>query len=144
MDMGFTTVLQLAVAADIITAVTGALIGAEVELYTNDVLPVPTSVIGDFDLATYTGYAAEAVAWLAPAISDSGEVEVVGIVGEFRPTNSAVPNDVYGFILTDGAGVLLGGGRFTDGPLPMNSALDQIIITPRVRPLVGGIGEVVS
>lgn len=144
MDMTATQVLNLAIAADIVTAVTGALIGAEVELFTDDVLPTSMSVLADFTLATYDGYAAEAVTWLAPSVSDDGKVEIVGTVGEFRPTGATTPNDIFGFLITDGGGNLLYGGRFPDAPLPMNTTLDQIIVTPRARPLSTGVAEFVS
>jgi len=144
MDLLATQVLDLDVAADVITAVTGALVTAEIELFTNNFQPTRSSVIGDFDLPTYTGYAAEAVTWLAPSVSDDGQVEIIGTAGEFRPTDAVTPNTVYGMLVTDGVTKVHYAARFPDGPLPMEDALDAILLTLRARIPAAGICAVVS
>lgn len=144
MDLVSTQVLDLDICQDVTTAVTGSLIGAEVNLFTNDVVPVRQSVAGDFDAPTYTGNGAEAVTWLAPSIADDGTVEIVGTVGEFRPTDAVTPNDVFGFTIENAGGDLLQAARFENGPLPMRSALNAILLTLRFRFVSGGVGVVVS
>lgn len=111
----------------------GLLDGAKVRLFTNDVQPVITSVVGDFTAATYTGHADKLVTWLAPSIADDGTPECIGTVPEFRPTDAVTPNTVFGAILIDAGAVMMEGGRFEGGPLPMESALDSILITVRLR-----------
>lgn len=124
--------------ADLIAA-DATLDGAEIALFQNDVIPSETSVIGDFTIATYTGYAAEAVTWYAPSVSDAGDPEVIGAVGEFRPTAATVGNTIYGALLLDTGGALLAACRFADAPLPMEGTLDSIVVVPRIR-LTGGGG----
>lgn len=142
MDLTSTKSLDLAATADIIA---GSLAGAKAVLYKTDVLPTFLSVIGDFTLADYVGAVPLAVTWLAPSVSDDGHVEVVGTIPEFRPTNSVTPNTVFGVLLTNGAGTsLLIGGRFDNAPLPMNSNLDAIVLTVRVREDITGFGVTVS
>lgn len=130
--------------SDMTTAVTGALIGAEVELFKSDTTPTPTTPLASYTLADYTGYAAGAVTWLAISIADDGSYEVVGTVPEFRPTGTATANNIYGWILTDGAGVLLAAARFDNPPLPMEDTLDSIILTVRVRVTPTGLAVAVT
>lgn len=125
---------ELEIAEDVLLAVTGMLTGAEVRLFINDFEPDRESVIGDYDPPTYTGNGDEAITWNAPSVSDDGTVEVVGTLGEFRPTDAVAPNDVFGAIILDGGGGLLDAVRFPAGPLPMNSALDSILLVVRWRP----------
>jgi len=122
----------------------GALDGAKVRLYVNDVQPVVTSVVGDFDPTTYTGHADKLITWLAPSIADDGSPECIGTVPEFRPTDAVVPNTVYGMIIIDSGSVMFEGGRFEDAPLPMESALDSILVTVRLRFLDNSIAVVIS
>lgn len=122
----------------------GALDGAEVRLYVNDVQPVVTSVVGDFDETTYTGHADKLITWLPPSIADDGSPECIGTVPEFRPTDDVTPNTVYGLIIIDSGGVMFEGGRFDDAPLPMESDLDSIVVTIRLRFLDNSIAVVIS
>lgn len=130
--------------ADMLTAVTGSLVGVVANLFTNDVAVDEDTIAADLTAATYTGNGTEAVTFNAVSESDDGVLEVVGIAGEFRPTDAVIPEMVYGYWLVNGAGVFLGAGRFDDGPLPMESALDSIIITPRLRITPSGTVQVVS
>lgn len=96
--------------------------------------------------ANYTGYAAEAVTWLAPSVADDGGVEVVGIVGEFRPTDAVVDNAIYTlWVLSAVTGTpLCFCARFDNAPLPMASPLNSLVVTLRWRPQTGGIVITVS
>lgn len=132
MDLTKTKIHDLAVAA-ILTAEDGPLDGAKIRLFTNDVNPDFNSVEGDFEDTTYTGHADKAVTWLAPAVADDGAVEIPGSVAEFRPTDAVTPNDVFGALLINADGEPLAGGRFEDGPLPMQSAMDSILMMIRYR-----------
>jgi len=115
-------------------AIAGFLAGAEIHLYKNNLVFDPaTTEIGDLVEADYAGYAAVVVTWGAASVSDAGDVETIGSAQTWRPTNSVTPNDIYGFFIDDGAGVLLAGGYFDGAPLPMNSALDVIRTSPVLR-----------
>lgn len=122
----------------------GLLDGAKVRLFVNDVQPVVTSVIGDFTVTTYTGHGDKLITWLAPSIADDGTPECVGTVPEFRPTDAVVPNTVFGALLIDAGAIMMEGGRFDNGPLPMESALDSILVTVRLRYADNSIMVVVS
>jgi len=133
---------ELLALADVIA---GALTGAEVHLYQNNVIFNPdTTVIGDLTEATYVGYVAQAVVWGVASVSDDGHVESIAVSLIFRPTNGVTPNDIYGYYIDDGAGVLLGGGSFDGAPLPMHSALDVITMTVVYRLVDEGYVSVVS
>lgn len=122
----------------------GVFDGAKVRLFVNDVQPTVDSVVGDFTVTTYAGHGDELITWLTPSISDDGFPEVIGTVGEFRPTDAVTPNTVYGAIIIDGTSVMMEGGRFDDAPLPMESALDSILVTVRLRFLDDSIMVVIS
>jgi len=93
------------------------------------------------DEATFTGYAAEVATWLAPSIADDGEVEVVGIVGEFRPTGTTIQNSIYTMFVLSAAGgtPLCFVGRFDNAPIGMGETTDSIVVTLRWRPRTGGL-----
>jgi hypothetical protein len=142
MQLVSTQILDLAVLSDITTAVTGCLVAAEVDLVQNDAPFDRASLIGDYDLADYTGYAAEAVTWLAPSVADDGSIELVGLVGEFRPTDAVTPNVIFGLLLRNAGGDILFAARFDAAPLSMGSALNSIVVTIRV--VVSPTGVVVT
>ena len=142
MDLVGNQTWDLAVTAD---ALAGVLTANKVALYQNDIIPTPNRPLGDYTEATYSGYAKEAITWSAPTLADDGSVEVLGIVGEFRPTSSVVVNSIYGLMLVDTTGAILyAAARFDAPPLPMNSTLDAIIVTVRVRIKAGGVVVTVS
>lgn len=119
----------------------GSLAGAELHLYTNNLVFDPTTVvIGDLTEATFNTYAAVALTWDAPSVSDDGHAEIMSQQVTFRPTDALVPEDVYGFYVTDAGGDLIAGGTFDGGPLPMRSTLDVSKMTLVYR--FGNIGYV--
>lgn len=142
MDLVPSQAFSLGVTAD---AIATTLDACKVKLFQNNIVPGPNTILGDYTEATYSGYAAEAITWSDPTIADDGSIEVIGIVGEFRPTSSVVVNSIYGLLLVDTTGAILyAGARFDAPPLPMNSVLDAIVPTLRVRITPGGIVAVVS
>jgi len=146
MDFVFPTTLSVSSLTALVAAgpPAGLLNGAVIELFQNDIVPSPSTLLADYTLADYDGYAAEAITWGAVSISDDGDPEVIGIAGEFRPTGATTPNAIYGCLILSGAGALLAAARFDDAPLPMNAVTDVIIVTPRVRQPSEGLGVVVS
>jgi len=133
---------RVAVLEDVIA---GVLTANKVALYQSNTNPTPETPIGDYTEATYSGYAKEAITWSAPTIADDGTIEVIGVVGEFRPTSSVVTNSIYGLLLVDTTGAILyAAERFDGAPLAMASVLDAIIPTLRVRITPSGVSVVVS
>lgn len=121
----------------------GLLDGAVLGLYSNDAEITDNNVRGDFTDATYSGNGDEAITWGVPSLSDDGEPEVVGVVGEFRPNAATVGNVIHGAMLLDDADGLLMALPFDD-EVNMNGTLDSLILTVRVRVTPGGLGVSVS
>lgn len=123
----------------------GLLDGAVCALGQADIVPTPATPLASYTIATYTGYGTEAITWLAPSVSDDGTPEVVGTVGEFRPTGTTVGNQIYTLQITNTGGtVLLAAARFTLAPVPMVSTLDSILPTIRIRATPAGLVAVVT
>lgn len=115
----------------------GPLLGLLVDLYQTPIAITPLTPLATFlaAIATFVGYAQGTVTWALPSVADSGEVEVVGSLATWRPTNSVTPNQIYGAYASLAAGPTLAlAGQFDTAPLPMVSNLDLIIATVRYRP----------
>jgi len=113
---------------------TGAVLdGATLCLFQNDISPTANTVIGDITACDYSGYAAEAITWLDPSISEDGHIEMIGIAGEFRPTASTTPNNVYGAYILGSGGALFAAGRLDDAPEYMGATTNSMLLTVRVR-----------
>lgn len=128
--------IELAYLADLVA---GAWAGAEVELFKSNTEVGRNVALGEFTLANYDGYAAEAVTFLAPSLADDGTPEVIATVGEFRPTGAVTPNDIYGILVLGALGEMLYQARFPDGPYPMDGLLTSILVTLRFRYGEGGL-----
>lgn len=132
-------VAQLARAAnDVAGILTGALVG----LYQTVIDINPSNVVATFTAGEcdYNTYAEQALVWADPSVADDGTVEVVAAALIFRPTDAVTPNVTWGmFILDTTAAFLLFAGQFDGAPLPLQSALQQVILTVRYRPATGSI-----
>ncbi len=144
-----TEAFDLAIAANglVAAAGVGALHLAKVDLFQTNIAVDRNTPLGTLvaAIATFAGYAQGVVAWNAPSRADTGEIEVVGILPEWRPSDSVTPNSIYGLYMTNAVGgALLAVGLFDNPPLPMNSALDAIIATLRWKPKTGWAEVTVS
>lgn len=109
----------------------GILEAPTVRLFKNNYFPSKDSVIGDFTLADFTGYATStAVTWGAPHVNADGNLEIQGGVKQFTATDGATPNTVYGYLLTTAGGALIAAERF-DVPVPVSAADDAVVVAPR-------------
>jgi hypothetical protein len=87
------------------------------------------------NVATFTGYVKTALVWDTPSVADDGTVEVVSHTITFRPSDAVTPNQIWGCWIEDStAAFVYFAGQFDNAPLPMTSALQQIIVTVRYRP----------
>lgn len=85
--------------------------------------------------ADYDGYAAQSLVWGTPVTAADGTVEVVATVLTFAPTGDTVSNSIYNaWVSNTGGTVWYFAAPIVDGPLPMESALDQMKVTIRYRP----------
>lgn len=117
-----------------LSAEDGILDGATLCLFQNNVVPNANTVIEDLDAADYSGYAPEAITWLAPTISTvDGEPEMIGTAGEFRPTSDTVTNDIWGAYILGTGGALFSAGQLDSPPEPFDSTLNNLVLTVRVR-----------
>jgi len=97
----------------------------EVRLFTNVINPSPTSVVGDFDGATFAGYAAQTLAtWVGPVpMLPTGRA----LIAQANFLGGAIvdPGEVIQgyYITTTAAAALLAAERFTD-PVPFAAAGD--------------------
>jgi hypothetical protein len=126
---------------------TGIHYHAKIDLFKGDITPTRDTLLSVYTAAKadYTGYGSDTVTWNAPSRADDGSIEVVGTMPEFRPSDAVAPNIIYGFWETlAGDGSLGFAARFDGAPLPMEDALDAIVLTLRYRPKETGMGSVVS
>lgn len=96
------------------------LVTPTVTLFTNNVQPGPASVVGDFDVADFTGYADATPVFSAVVNTSTGTIGIVGVASFVATTGSPfVSNVCYGWILSDGATAYYGGAKFAS---PVNFA----------------------
>lgn len=96
--------------------VTGAGMGdaAKVHLFVNDITPTPTTVIGDFDPPTWTGYGDQEVTWAGVGGTTANGAEMI-VTGSDWSSGADADATVYGWYMTDSTeAVLLWYGRFSD------------------------------
>lgn len=120
------------VAASILTAlvgVAGILNGALLKLFKNDVIPNVGTILADLVEADFTGYAASAaITWSVPVLGDDGLYRVIGDNKSFIAGSPlTVPNTIYGYYVTNGAGtVLLFAERYANSKI-INTAHQAIV-----------------
>jgi len=131
---------ELVLATNAKTAVTGVTVGSVMKLGKAALSISEFTTIAELQAneCDYGGYGSEAGVWSANSVDDLGRVELQGVVGEFRPTDSVTPNDVYYAWVENGAGDKLLAWECEGAPIPMNSVLDSYQATPRLRPKLEG------
>lgn len=127
--------------------IAGGLADAEIGLYTEAVPASRTTVKSDVTAveANFDGYAIANIDWQAPSIADDGEVEVVGIVPEFRPTGANVDNTIVGaYIQGNGDGEMKFFGPLDGDGIKMAKTTDALYLTVRYRPAAKSLTVTVS
>lgn len=125
----------------------GVLYGAKVHLGQADTAIDKTTPYADLSAqeADFTGYAATAVTWDVATTAADQTVESVTAAVTFRPTDAVVDNAIYNVWLSNaGSTAWYFAGPIVGGPLPMASALDQIILLIRYRPASGSIAVTIA
>lgn len=109
--------LALVVLANLVK--TNMLTTCKVHLFTAVANPLgPNTVLADFTEAAYGGYAAQTAAFNPAFVNVAGQAECDSPLLVFQPTNSATPEVVLGYYVTDSGGTaLLWAGTF---PAPVN------------------------
>jgi len=149
MNLSNTQQMDLDLAASGIASVAalGCLNAAKCHLFQNNIVVNRFTTLAALAAAeaTFAGYAAAAITWGAPSVADTGEVEVVGTVPQFRPTNAVTPNSIWGLYVTDSANAkLYFAGTFDAAPLAMGDNLHTITVTIRWKPATFAVVVTVS
>jgi hypothetical protein len=100
-------------------------------LYTNDRTPTNTDTLMQYTEASFPGYQAEGLYQATtPATNAAGKA--TSSFGQITWTLSATqgsPVNVYGWYVTNQAGVLIGAERFAGAPLTVQNTGDNIKVT---------------
>lgn len=99
-------------------------------LYTNNLTPAETDVVGDYTEVSGSGYAAK-----TPGSGDwtvtPGAPSNAALAQQTFAFNADLAEDVYGYYFVRAtSGELVWSERFTDGPYAINNNGDEIRITP--------------
>jgi hypothetical protein len=93
--------------------------------------PQNTSTLAQFTLATFDGYAAQALgSFPTPYIGADGFIHLTWGSVQWTMTGSVTPNVVTGWGLTNTAGTIWVGGNLLPAPIAMNGPPDGIIVVP--------------
>jgi hypothetical protein len=91
-------------------------------LYQNNHTPAITDTAANYTEATFTGYAAiNLVSWGNAFLNGSSISEMDEIARTFTQTGVGVTNNIYGYYVTDGAGVLIWAELNPNGVFNMNN-----------------------
>lgn len=127
-----TTPAQLNALAQMV-AVGGSFHTPTLQLFQNDVLPTPSSILSDLTLATFPGYAdVTALTWGAAYIAADGTVHITAPSQQFDCTGSATPNIIYGYMIVDAGITTLYGAERLPVPVSMNANHDAVIVLPDI------------
>lgn len=112
------------------TDATIGLNAGEMKLFTNDITPGPNTVVADLTEATFTGYAAAALAtWSPERVNASLQVVHTSPLASFAAASPfTVQEEVYGGWIEDAAGNYVMGFRFDNGPIPMGAVGDAFLV----------------
>ena len=105
----------------------------EVRLYQNNFTPLVGSVLGDFTVATFSGYAAQAPTFGAAAIDGNGNAKADASALSFTHNGGGTANSIYGWYMVDtGTGVVCQAERFAAAPLSFAVSGDDVTVTPHL------------
>lgn len=113
-------------ALEIVGLIRTALEDCTVDLYQNDYTPGASTVVGDLDVADFSGYAQKVVADLLPAyISPDGGAAAQIATQQWDHSGGATANTIYGAFVRNAGGDLISVVRFT-APVAMAALGDSI------------------
>ncbi len=120
------------VMVDGMTALTGTLNGVICQLYKNDMLPSSDSVLADFDICDFPGYADSAAIVWTPAFINALEQAVTTSdkVLTFRPTDDTMPQVAFGYVICDAGKANLKFAERFDQPVPLNDHNAAVHLVP--------------
>ncbi len=130
-------------AAELLVAASGfaGLLTPKIDLFTNDFLPLETSVLADFTLATYTGYVQGTGTLSAVYVSQPDNlVSVDALPVHFVGPTAGAGVDAFGWVMYDGTGPgIYAAGRFDTPPKGLVNLLDKVSVAIELH--LAGSGE---
>lgn len=81
----------------------GVLTSLKMELSSASFVPSPTTSMASITVATFDGYAAQALSFGSVLVDPSGVAKLIGTACSFRSTDGNVANTLYGYVIHDGA-----------------------------------------
>lgn len=97
------------------------------KLFQNNFTPLDTSILADFTIATFSGYADVAAPFLSPGL-DPQNVPVAPVQCIYS-TDGITPGVAYGVYVVDSTGALVAAARFDGAPYNFADAGDQLVFT---------------
>jgi hypothetical protein len=102
-------------------------------LYQNDYTPVEGSVVGDFTVATFTGYASITLGTGDWTITPGAPTSAACAQKTFTSSAGSQNQNIYGYYLvTVTDEIFIAGERFSDGPYNIANNGDAIKVTPNI------------
>lgn len=123
----------MAALADLV-AVGKVLTNLTYHLYQNAFQPLPTSVIGDFTEATFTGYVAlGGIVWGSVYLDAQNQANVAGQTLQYEATDAVTTNLIAGYYVTQeiaSAAATLQYALLFDNAVPISYAFAAVVFTP--------------
>lgn len=83
--------------------------------------------------ATFFGYGPKEIQWEQPSLSEAGYPQSIGVTQAWRPSDDSVDDSEFGAYIFNENG-LVSAGPIDNGPVPMGSNLNVLLITTRYQP----------
>lgn len=120
--------------------------GGSLRLFTAVAEPISElSVAADFTVPTWTGYANKTIAaWGANYVGPLNEPQSDAPIQQWNGPADATGQEVLGWFYLNAAGLLVAAGTFDEGPQPMLTVDDAIVLSLTSRGARGGDATVLS
>lgn len=110
-----------------------ALRDMSLRLYQNDYTPVEASIVGNFTVATFTGYASQTLATGDWTITPGAPTAAACAQKTFTSSAGSQSQPIYGYYLvTVTDEIFIAGERFSDGPYTVVNNGDAVKVTPNI------------
>jgi hypothetical protein len=107
--------------------------GSKIDLYSNNVTPAATNVIGDFTICSFGGYSQQTLSsWGSAAIVTAGLARVIHALVTFTWDGTGSPGNIYGYIVRSGGGSLLWAERYPSAPFVPTLSIPSFEVIPRM------------
>lgn len=123
------TMVQLLVWCDMIA---GDVEGLSLRLFQNNIVPADDDVTADYTVATFSGYANSTVPAFGAAVPDGDDALATATPVAFVHNGGGVSNDIYGYYIVDGGGLLVLADRFAGAPVNIGPG-EAWVVTPKIR-----------